>query len=446
MSGRMGIIIVLGFAASIVLGAVVAGAMTDEELKAAVERAKQYLKDHPAGIDTVPAVTPAVAPVTKGMTDEELKAAVERAKQYLKDHPAGTGTAPAVTLTVAPVATPKGTPKVTPTAPAAKVEEKSVKTEPNRDIPQITLTNGLVNMTVYLPDAQRGYYRGMRFNWSGLIARAEYAGHSFYGPFRTQFNPMLHDHVVGPADEFDMENPPPGFNEAELGQPFLKIGVGVLQKGPDEKYNAFTTMNIIQAGTWKVTNGRDWAEFNQRLTYGKWGYQYIKRISLVKGAGGFVISHSLQNVGTDPIDSVWYCHNFTIIDDVPVGPAYKVSFPFSVQLMDKPVGDVKAETSRLHIGEISKEKPIWTIIETGKDKVADDQVAVENTKTGAGLKIVGDQPVQEWRFYAESTAACPEPFLRIHVGPGEKMAWSYTYTFLVPGAEKGSAAPKAAAK
>jgi hypothetical protein len=384
MSTRMAIIMVLALVASIVVGVVAARAMTDEELKTAVEKAKQYLKDHPAGTDTAPAVT------------------------------------------------------ATPAFPVAKVEEKPVKPERKHDVPQITLTNGLVTMTVYLPDAQRGYYRGMRFNWSGLIARAEYAGHTFFGPFRTPFNPMLHDHVAGPADEFDMETPPPGFDEADLGEPFVKIGVGILQKGPEEKYNAFTTMNIVQAGTWKVDSGRDWAEFSQRLTYGKWGYEFTKRITLQEGAGAFTIGYVLRNVGTQEIDSLWYCHNFTIIDDQPVGPAYRVRFPFDVQLMETPVGDVSAAGKLIRIGEISKEKPIWTLIETGKGAVADDRVVVENARSGVGLEIVGDQPVEQWRFYAEPTAACPEPFLRIHVGPGEKMNWSYTYTFLVPGVAKAA--------
>jgi hypothetical protein len=396
----------------------------------------------------VAAVVLVAIPAARAMTDEDVQRAVEKAKQWLKDHPetpAGTDTAPAVTAT--PAAAPaklstKAAPAATPTAaaPAAKNEENPVKVEPIRDFPQVTLTNGKVTMTVYLPDAQRGYYRGMRFNWSGLIAKAEYAGHTFFGPFRPVFNPMQHDHVAGPADEFDMESLPPGFAEADLGEPFMKIGVGLLQKGPDEKYVAFQTFNFVQVGKWQVDSGRDWVEFRQRLTYGKWGYSYTKRITLLPNAGGFVVAHSLQNVGTNPIDSLWYCHNFTIIDGEPVGPAYTVRFPFTVQLMAKPVGDVKAETCRIRIGEVSKEKPIWTLIETGKDEVASDQVEIENTKTGAGLKIVGDQPLEQWRFYAEPTAACPEPFIRVKIGPGEKKDWSFTYTFIVPGAEKGKAA------
>ena len=403
MSGRMAAATVLALVAAIFVGAAAATAMTDEELKQAVEKAKAYMKEHPDGA----AATPSAAP----------------------------------TATVAPK------PSEKTAAPAAgKVEEKPVSSPTPRDIPQITLSNGLVNMTVYLPDGQRGYYRGMRFNWSGLIAKAEYAGHTFFGPFRTEFNPMLHDHVSGPADEFDMENPPPGYDEADLGQPFMKIGVGILQKGPDAKYSAFQTFNFVQVGQWKVDNGRDWAEFRQNLAYGKWGYQYTKRIALLDKTGGFVISHTLRNVGTNVINSLFYCHNFTIIDGQPVGPAYRVRFPFEVQLMDKPVGDVATAGKDIRIGEVKEDKPIWTLIETGKDKVADDQVTVENTKTGAGLRIVGDQPLDQWRFYAAPTAACPEPFVRIHVGPGEKMTWSFTYTFLVPGAEKGKAAAKGAAK
>ncbi len=222
----------------------------------------------------------------------------------------------------------------------------------------------------------------------------------------------------------------------------MKIGVGILQKGPDAKYNAFQTFNIVEVGKWKVDNGRDWVQFRQNLAYGKWGYQYTKRITLPDNAGGFVISHTLQNTGSNTFDSLWYCHNFTIIDGEPIGPAYRVLFPFDVKLKDKPVGDVSALGRVIRIGEVTKEKPIWTLIETGKGKAEFDQVTVENSRSGAALRIVGDQPLDQWRFYAAPTAACPEPFVRIHVGPGEKMTWSYTYTFLVSLAEKAKGAAK----
>lgn len=47
------------------------------------------------------------------------------------------------------------------------------------DYPKLQLDNGEIRVSIFLPDAERGYYRGTRFDWSGIIERVEYDGHRF---------------------------------------------------------------------------------------------------------------------------------------------------------------------------------------------------------------------------------------------------------------------------
>ncbi|MCP4470911.1 MAG: hypothetical protein GY815_09535 [Gammaproteobacteria bacterium] len=105
----------------------------------------------------------------------------------------------------------------------------SVMAETN--FPRIELDNGYLQAAIFLPDAERGYYRGTRFDWSGIIERVDYAGHRFYAPLHRQHNPLGHDFVSGPAGEFAMFHPM-GFDEAAAGESFVKIGVGLLEKPP----------------------------------------------------------------------------------------------------------------------------------------------------------------------------------------------------------------------
>jgi hypothetical protein len=49
-------------------------------------------------------------------------------------------------------------------------------------------TNGL-KMTVYLPDAEKGFYRGTRFDWSGVI-----------GPVRSGTSVTVHPGAVPRMD------------------------------------------------------------------------------------------------------------------------------------------------------------------------------------------------------------------------------------------------------
>jgi len=68
----------------------------------------------------------------------------------------------------------------------------AVTGEPRSPWPIAKITNGLVTLTLYLPDAQRGYYRGTRFDWSGLIAQAEYEGHTFFSEWQTPHLSLIH--------------------------------------------------------------------------------------------------------------------------------------------------------------------------------------------------------------------------------------------------------------
>ena len=57
------------------------------------------------------------------------------------------------------------------------------------DFPQAEISNGQIRVKLYLPDAKNGYYRGTRFDWSGVIASLEYKGHNFYGPWFDRTDP-----------------------------------------------------------------------------------------------------------------------------------------------------------------------------------------------------------------------------------------------------------------
>ena len=108
----------------------------------------------------------------------------------------------------------------------------AVFAEEEGGFPMLELANDELTMGLYLPDAEKGYYRGTRFDWSGIIERVEYKGHRFYGAWRFPHDPTGHDFVSGPAEEFGMDNPS-GFDEVEAGGSFVKVGVGLLQKGED---------------------------------------------------------------------------------------------------------------------------------------------------------------------------------------------------------------------
>jgi hypothetical protein len=56
----------------------------------------------------------------------------------------------------------------------------SLGATPPDQFPQAEITNGIIHARLYLPDPKDGYYRGSRFDWSGVMPALEYKGHSFF--------------------------------------------------------------------------------------------------------------------------------------------------------------------------------------------------------------------------------------------------------------------------
>jgi hypothetical protein len=300
---------------------------------------------------------------------------------------------------------------------------------PQTDFPRARLTNGEIEVSILLPDAERGYYRGTRFDWSGIIEHVHYRGHSFYGPLHAEHDPYRHDAVSGPADEFAMFNPM-GFAEAGPGDSFVKIGVGLLAKGTSEEYLFDGDYRLRRPGIWRMEQGGSWIGFEQVLDGERgWAYRYRKTIRLPDGEPGFAIDYRLENSGTKAVDINHYNHNFTLIDGLPYGPDYLVEFAFSTgepQLIN--------DLAWFRDGAIQVDRPLgdqslWIQLYEGPGRMDYNAATVRNQITGAAVSFEGDAPIERMVFWAVERAACPEPFSRIRLDPGEAKTWSSSYRF-----------------
>jgi hypothetical protein len=133
------------------------------------------------------------------------------------------------------------------------------------DFPQAEISNARVHAKLYLPDAQNGYYRGTRFDWSGVIYSLQCEGHSYFGKWFERYDPKLHDAITGPVEEFFTNGAGLGYDEAKAGETFVKIGVGVLRKPNEPRYSSFNSYEIVDSGKWNVKKGTDWIEFTHQV-------------------------------------------------------------------------------------------------------------------------------------------------------------------------------------
>src|SRR4051794_26812254 len=70
------------------------------------------------------------------------------------------------------------------------------------EYPGAEITNGSTIAKLMLPDAERGYYRGTRFDWSGQIQSLHSNNHEYFGQWFPKYDPKLHDAIMGPVEEF----------------------------------------------------------------------------------------------------------------------------------------------------------------------------------------------------------------------------------------------------
>ena len=103
------------------------------------------------------------------------------------------------------------------------------------DYPEARIANGLLVAKVLLPDAQNGYYRGTRFDWGGAISSLVFKGHDYFGKWFDHYDPKIHDAIMGPVEEFMAV----GYEDAKMGDTFVKIGVGVLRRQDEKAFEYF---------------------------------------------------------------------------------------------------------------------------------------------------------------------------------------------------------------
>ena len=295
--------------------------------------------------------------------------------------------------------------------------------------PSAKISNGLINANLYLPDADKGYYQGTRFDWSGVISELEYMGHSYFGQWFAEYDPKTHDAICGPVQEFSEI----GYTKANVGDEFLRIGVGGLLKNDDSDFQSFRLYQISNRGKWSVKKSSNRIVFVHKIkNVAGYSYVYTKTVSLTKGKPELVLEHTLKNTGKQTITTDVYNHNFFVIDGEPTGPNIVITFPFEVSgrwNRDNGLGVIDGRSIKYTREFRGRESVYIGDVQGHSQTVEDYDFRIENLKTGAGVRILCDRPISKIIFWASSTTSCPEPYIDINVLPGEKFSWKNTYEF-----------------
>ena len=321
------------------------------------------------------------------------------------------------------------------------------------DYPQAAISNGAVRATVALPDAAKGFYRGTRFDWSGVITNLESHGHTYFAPFFEKYDPAMRDvdfkstvfagpnsAASGPVEEFR----PIGYDDAKAGGTFVKIGIGGLRKPDESRYDHYRTYEIAVPGKWTVKKKSGEVEITQEVRdpASGYGYVYRKTVRLVNGQPAMVLAHSLKNTGQKPLAGNVYDHNFFVIDGQSVGPEIVLDFQFPPKLAHDlaPLAEVRGNRIEylkvLGGGDVAQ-----SAIQGFGAAPADYDFRVQNRKSGAAVRVSGDRPLSRMLLWSIRTTVCPEAYIDFQIEPGQEFHWDIKYEFS-PGSGAGSGARK----
>lgn len=321
---------------------------------------------------------------------------------------------------------------------------------PHGDHPKHLLSNGKLDVLVFLPDAKNGYYRSSRFDWSGVVGCASVNGHQFFGEWFTGYDPLKNDSITGPVEEFRTDGGPMGrsgpggqmsvlpgaigYADARPGELFLKPGVGVLRKVDDKPYQFGFAYPIVDTGKW-TTKIKSRSILFRQVLRGPEGYAYIyeKELILDKNDSVMTLEHRLKNTGQKTIDTSVYDHDFFMLDGKPVGPGMVVHFAFEPKPADPMGAAAKIEGKDLiFIDSLEPRKGVSGYLTGYSDKASDYDFTVEDTNSKIAVRQTSDSPLARLYFWSTRTTICPEGYIHLNIPPGETGKWKIQYQFIAP--------------
>lgn len=303
------------------------------------------------------------------------------------------------------------------------------------EAPHCVLSNGLVDAGVYLPESENGFYRGTRFDWAGIVDSLTCGGHSYFGPWYENHDPFKHDAITGPAEEFHAaEEPDLDYPLVEVGDDFLRLGVGLLRKEDPSPFCRFHTYKLadprVNHGQWHTYVYSDRVDLEHRAASRSGaGYCYQKTVRLPAGQPVLLLEHSLVNLGSRKICTRHYNHNFFMIDRQPTGPAFEIVLPFAVHAAE-PSSPLRVCGPQITFDRtLANEETVTTELTGYSTYPTDYDITVTHSGTGAAVRILGDRPLVKLLFWARRRTLCPEPYIDVSLQPGQKFSWTISYRF-----------------
>ncbi|MGZ7441697.1 hypothetical protein [Paenibacillus sp. TH7-28] len=285
----------------------------------------------------------------------------------------------------------------------------------------------LINELLAVDIADPGEYRGTRFDWSGFITGVRFAGHTFGVP--ESLIPGQGTGGKGLCSEFGIEQAI-GYDEAGIGGKFPKLGVGLLTRPDAASYQFFRDYEAEPFSIMTEQKGPKSITFTV-LPKDCNGYamQLVKTVSIDHDR--LIVSVEMDNVGTRPVHTDEYCHNFFGIDGMPIGPDYVLRFPFAFSPWSDDPGtlDGLAFSGNEVTWDLQPEKDFYFRLQ-GFDRSEQPWLwELVHRPSGLGVRERSKLRVAAAAVWGKGHVVSPEMFVEVKLAPGERQTWTRVYEF-----------------
>lgn len=287
------------------------------------------------------------------------------------------------------------------------------------------LSNGMITVDI----AEPGDYRETRFEWNGMITgiALNEGGHTFC--IAENLNPEQQQGGIGLCHEFGIKEAI-GYQEAEPGEPFPKLGVGMLTR-IDEKPYLFHRDYPVQPYKVEVEQEDACRITFRTLPEACRGYAALLEKTISIEGQRLSIEYTLHNTGEKLLSTEEYCHNFLNIDGYDVGPDYRLDFPVELQpeadeeetLQDLLFSSGTVQWKKVPDREFYFRSPGFD----GRQKPY--LWELRHVPSGTGVRETSKLEVSYAALWGRSYVVAPELFVKVEAAPGESVHWTRTYEF-----------------
>ncbi len=265
-------------------------------------------------------------------------------------------------------------------------------------------------------------YIDSRFDWSGKITSVSYKGITVTGSEKEGVSEC----GKGFYNEFGIDQPL-GYEQAGAGGLFHKIGVGLLNRDAED-YDFFKPYEAEPAD-FTVVQRTDSIHL-ECLSAEHLGIAYLLTKEILLTEQGFEIRYQLENTGTESIQTNEYCHNFLSMNGAPLGPDYRLEFPFDLRpdrfgQIVNPEGVVEIRAREIHFNGTPGQPFFFSDLSGGETVPA--QWSLENKTIGLGISEALSESTGSVNLWGYGHVVSPELFLSIDLEPQGTVEWSRLY-------------------